>query len=57
MTETQPAQRIAEIKRELDELQASLPAHSIKASMLQRIEDLEDELAELLAQQHPTTSW
>jgi hypothetical protein len=47
MTNTERARRIAEIERELAELRASLPAHSIKPAMLLRIEALEEELASL----------
>lgn len=46
-----PQQRIAEIEQELAQLRASLPAHSLKPSMLARIEELEDELTRLLASQ------
>ena len=40
-------QRIHELELEIKQLQASLPAHSVPASMLIRLEDLEDELATL----------
>jgi HAMP domain-containing protein len=36
--------RIEALARELTELIASIPAHSMPASMLQRIEELEEEL-------------
>jgi chromosome segregation ATPase len=39
-------QELAELRRELEELEASLPKHSIKSSQLMRIEDLEDAIAE-----------
>lgn len=39
-------QEIVTLQRELDELTASLPKHSIKASQLIRIEELEDQIAE-----------
>ncbi len=45
------ARRIAELRRELAELRASLPAHSTKPSMFARLEEIEDELSELLARQ------
>lgn len=34
------------LRRELEELEANLPKHSIKSSQLMRIEDLEDAIAE-----------
>jgi len=40
-------QQIAALKREIEELEASLPAHSVPPSMLIRLEELEEELAEL----------
>jgi hypothetical protein len=43
------AARLAELERERRELAASLPAHSIPASLLIRLEDLEDEIAALRA--------
>jgi ribosomal protein L29 len=39
--------QISRLERELAELRASLPAHSIPPSMVMRIEELEDELATL----------
>jgi replicative DNA helicase len=39
-------QEITSLQRELDELNTSLPKHSIKASQLIRIEELEDQIAE-----------
>ncbi len=39
--------RIAEVEREIRELEASLPAHSVPASMLLRLEELEEELYSL----------
>ncbi len=39
-------QEITALQRELEELTASLPKHSIKASQLMRIEELEDQIAE-----------
>lgn len=43
------AARLAALRRERDELAASLPAHSVPAAMLIRLEDLEDEIAALQA--------
>ena len=43
------AARLAALRREYDELAASLPAHSVRAAMLIRLEDLEDEIAALQA--------
>ena len=40
-------ERLQRLQREFDEVQASIPAHSLKASHLQRLEDLEDEIDEL----------
>lgn len=42
-----PAERIAELEREIREVEASIPAHSVPASMLIRLEELEDELEKL----------
>ncbi len=39
------AVRLAQLQREHDEVEASLPAHSVPASMLIRLEELEDEIA------------
>jgi hypothetical protein len=39
--------RIVELEREIRELGASLPAHSVPPSMLIRLEELEDELEAL----------
>ena len=38
---------IVELEREIRELEASLPAHSVPPSMLIRLEELEDELEAL----------
>jgi hypothetical protein len=43
------AARLAALVRERDELAANLPAHSIPATMLIRLEDLEAEIAALQA--------
>lgn len=41
------SEKIEALKHELAELRASMPAHSVPASLLMRIEDLEDELDRL----------
>jgi len=41
------AQRIAEIKRRLADLEARLPAHSVPPAMVIEMEALEDELEQL----------
>jgi hypothetical protein len=52
-----PRAALAQIKREHDELVASLPAHSIPAAMLLRIEELEEQIDALQAAlQHITQS-
>jgi len=43
----QVAQRIAELERQLADLQARLPAHSVPAVMLIEMEEIEDKLARL----------
>ena len=40
-------QRIDVLEREIEELESSLPAHSVPASMLIRLEDLQEELEKL----------
>jgi hypothetical protein len=44
------AARLAALKREYAERRASLPAHSISAAQLIRLEELEDEIAALRAE-------
>ena len=44
------AERIAELEHEINEVEKSIPAHSVPASMLIRLEELEEELDELRAQ-------
>ncbi|RPI97276.1 MAG: hypothetical protein EHM39_09745 [Chloroflexi bacterium] len=44
------AERLAALERDHAELTARLPAHSIPASLLLRIEALEDEIAALRAE-------
>jgi len=41
------AQRIAEIKRQLADVEARLPAHSVPPAMVMEMEALEDELEQL----------
>jgi hypothetical protein len=48
-SEENRAGRLARLEREHRELVASLPAHSVRASMLIRIEELEEEIAALRA--------
>jgi lipase chaperone LimK len=43
----QVAQRIAELKRRLADLEARLPAHSVPAAMILEMEEIEDELVRL----------
>ena len=47
LLDDQVAQRIAELKRQLADLQARLPAHSVPPAMLMEMEEIEDELARL----------
>ncbi len=42
-----PAARLAQLRQERGELVASLPAHSLPAAMLIRLEDLDEEIAAL----------
>lgn len=46
---------LARLEREHDELVASLPAHSVPAAMLMRIEALEDEIETLRTQSTDST--
>ncbi len=43
-------ERIAQLEKEIQELKARLPAHSVPAAMIIELEDLEDELETLRAQ-------
>jgi hypothetical protein len=43
----QVAQRIAELRQRLADLEARLPAHSVPAAMLMEMEEVEDELVRL----------
>ena len=42
-------ERIARLEREIAELEARLPKHSVPAAMIIELEDLEDELESLTA--------
>jgi hypothetical protein len=44
-------QRIAQLESEIAELQARLPKHSVPPAMLMELEDLEDELETLQAEE------
>ena len=44
-----PLERIATLEKEVQELKASLPAHSLPPSMLIRLEELQEELEALQA--------
>jgi hypothetical protein len=46
---TDPRERLAALQREWQELNDSLPRHSTPASMLIRLEELEDEINALQA--------
>ena len=48
---TDQQQRIAELENELENLTARLPRHSTPPAMLIRLEEVEEELAVLRAQQ------
>ncbi|MBI5302247.1 MAG: histidine kinase [Chloroflexi bacterium] len=39
--------RLEELERELEQVKAQLPRHSIKPSMLARLDELEEEIARL----------
>jgi hypothetical protein len=43
----QVAQRIAELKRRLADLEARLPAHSVPVAMIMEMDEIEDELVRL----------
>jgi hypothetical protein len=47
MSQIPVSRQIEDLEREIQELEASLPAHSIPPTMLIRLEELEDELARL----------
>jgi hypothetical protein len=41
-------ERAEQIRQEIQEIRASLPAHSVQPAQLMRLEELEEQLAELL---------
>ncbi len=43
-------ERIAQLKKQISELEARLPKHSVPAAMIIELEDLEEELEMLTAQ-------
>ena len=43
-------ERIAQLEKQIAELEARLPKHSVPAAMIIELEDLEDELESLRAQ-------
>lgn len=43
-TEFSGNQRLKDLQRQLDELKKSWPAHSVPAAMLERLDELEEEL-------------
>jgi hypothetical protein len=45
MPESSVAARVAELEKQLADLQARLPAHSVPPSMMVELDDLEEELA------------
>ncbi len=47
MTDEERQQRIVALTEELENLKHSLPAHSLKPTMLIRIEELEEEIESL----------
>lgn len=51
MTAGERAVLLARLRREYEELRASLPAHSIPAAMLLRLEELEEAIAALEAEE------
>jgi uncharacterized small protein (DUF1192 family) len=48
MTQATLNEQIAALEQEIEQLRRQFPAHSIPPSMLQRLDDLEDELKRLL---------
>ena len=44
-------ERIAQLEKEIEEVKARLPKHSVPPAMIIELEDLEDELEMLKAQQ------
>lgn len=49
MRQDQKQERIQELKRQIIALKGQLPKHSIPPAMLQKLEELEDELEQLLS--------
>jgi hypothetical protein len=45
------SERIAELEREIEEMEARLPKHSVPPAMIIELEDLEDELEMLQARE------
>ena len=45
------AERIAQLEKEIEEMQARLPKHSVPPAMIIELEDLEEELEMLKAQE------
>ena len=53
MTQQTPAvlqEKIARLEAQMADLQARMPAHSVKPSMIQELDDLDDQLARVRAQ-------
>jgi BMFP domain-containing protein YqiC len=50
-----PEEEIARLEKEIAELEARLPKHSVPPAMLQELEELEDELAALEARRSGDT--
>jgi hypothetical protein len=50
-----PNERIAQLEKEIEALKARLPKHSVPASMIIELEDLEDELESLRARANGET--
>lgn len=46
-----PSDKIVALKKEIETLKKQWPAHSVSPALLQRLDDLEEELAEALAKQ------
>ncbi len=44
-------ERIAQLEKEIDEIKARMPKHSVPPSLIIELEDLEDELEELRARE------
>jgi hypothetical protein len=52
---TNRKQRITQLEKEIAELEARLPKHSVPASMMIHLEELEEELEALKAQESGAT--